>query len=65
MEGLHGELRRLGFKPGRANVEMGRREPERELITDPARVEKLKVIAQAYNTGSITALQAAMLAQKV
>ena len=65
LEGLRGECMRLQIKPGRANTEMGQSRPAPEVITDPARVAKLKQIAQAYTAGQITGLQAAKLAAKV
>lgn len=67
LEGLRGECMRLQIKPGRANTEMGMsiRKQEEEVITDPVRVNKLKLIAQAFNAGQITGLQAAQLVAKV
>ena len=66
LEGLRSELYKLQIKPGRANVAMSERPmPKVEIITEPARVEKLKMIAKAYTSGSITREQAAILASKV
>ena len=64
MEDLRGELRRLGFKPGRANVSMaiGIR---REVIVEPDRVKRLETIARAYNAGKIDLRQARMLTEDV
>ena len=65
MEGLRSELYRLGLKNGYANRMMSLPQPEKEIITDPVKVEQLKVIAQAYTSGAITAQQAAMLVSRV
>ena len=71
MDGLHGELRRLGFAPGGANRAMASvpgeygTVAEREVVTDPEKQQVLALIAQAYNKGAVTLAQARMLAEKV
>jgi hypothetical protein len=71
MDGLHGELRRLGFAPGGCNRAMGAvpgeygAVQEREVVTDPERQKVLALIAQAYNKGAVTLKQARELAEKV
>lgn len=64
MEDLRNELRRLGFK-GSSVTRNTVEEPVPEIITDPARVAKLTMIAQAYSKGDLTMMQAAALVAKV
>lgn len=71
MDGLHGELRRLGFAPGGCNRAMASvpgeygTTAEREVVTDPEKQKVLALIAQAYNKNAISLKQARELAEKV
>lgn len=66
LEGLRGECMRLQIHSGKANQAMSERPvPKVEVITDPARVAKLAMIARAYTACEITAQQAKALAAKV
>ena len=66
LEGLRGELMRLSIRPGRMNTEMATGRPSKvDVITEPDRVAKLKMIAAAYNACKITAEQASDLVSKV
>ena len=65
LEGLQGELYRLAIKGGKANRVMSGPMPKVEVITDPARVAKLALIAKAYTACKITAQQAKALVAKV
>ena len=64
MEDLRNELRRLGFK-GSSVTRNTVEPPVQDVITDPARVQKLALIAQAYSKGDIAMLQAAQLVARV
>jgi hypothetical protein len=65
MEGLKGELRRLGISGGQANRAMGMPEPKPDVVEGKERQEKLAMIAKAYNEGKITAYQATQLVARV